>query len=169
MDTTRFKDLVWQQFGAAIQMLENAIRLCPEDLWKDRSRYHKLWHMAFHTLFWLDLYLSGEMEGFKPPEPFGLEELDPKGVLPDRVYTKDEMLGYLDHCQVKGRSVIDRLDEESETRPFKFPRCDMPFAELLLYNLRHVQHHTAQINLLLRQEIHDAPRWVGRVDPVKKQ
>ena len=168
MDTARFKELLWQQFGAAIQMLENAIRLCPEELWKDRSRYHEIWYMTFHTLFWLDLYLSGKMEGFRPPEPFGLEELDPKGVLPDRVYTKDEMLDYLEHCRVKCRSVIDALDAESEARPYKFPRCDMPFAELLLYNLRHVQHHTAQLNLLLRQEINDAPRWVGRAEWAKK-
>jgi uncharacterized damage-inducible protein DinB len=33
--------------------------------------------------------------------------------------------------------------------------------EIILYNMRHVQHHTAQLNLLLRQEINDAPRWVS--------
>lgn len=27
--------------------------------------------------------------------------------------------------------------------------------------MRHVQHHTAQLNLLLRQEINDAPKWVS--------
>jgi hypothetical protein len=27
---------------------------------------------------------------------------------------------------------------------------------------RHVQHHTAQLNLLLRQRTDSAPRWVGR-------
>jgi uncharacterized damage-inducible protein DinB len=34
--------------------------------------------------------------------------------------------------------------------------------ELLLYNMRHVQHHTAQLNLLLRQGIGNAPRWVSQ-------
>jgi hypothetical protein len=34
--------------------------------------------------------------------------------------------------------------------------------ELFLYNLRHLQHHTAQLNLLLRQRTDSAPRWVGR-------
>ena len=29
-------------------------------------------------------------------------------------------------------------------------------------NLRHVQHHTAQLNLLLRQRTDSAPRWVSR-------
>jgi hypothetical protein len=32
----------------------------------------------------------------------------------------------------------------------------------LLYNLRHVQHHAAQLNLILRQAVDSAPGWVGR-------
>jgi uncharacterized damage-inducible protein DinB len=34
--------------------------------------------------------------------------------------------------------------------------------ELLLYNLRHVQHHAAQLNLILRQVTDSAPGWVGK-------
>jgi hypothetical protein len=35
--------------------------------------------------------------------------------------------------------------------------------EALLYNMRHVQHHAAQLNLLLRQVTgEEAPRWVKR-------
>jgi hypothetical protein len=34
--------------------------------------------------------------------------------------------------------------------------------EVFLYNMRHVQHHMAQLNLLLRQRIDDAPKWVSR-------
>ena len=37
MDTA-WKAALWQQFGAAIDMLENALRACPNDLWDDRSR-----------------------------------------------------------------------------------------------------------------------------------
>jgi hypothetical protein len=32
----------------------------------------------------------------------------------------------------------------------------------MLYNLRHVQHHAAQLNLILRQVTDSAPDWVGR-------
>jgi uncharacterized damage-inducible protein DinB len=39
----------------------------------------------------------------------------------------------------------------------------MNSAELLLYNLRHVQHHAGQLHLLLRQTTDDAPRWVAAV------
>jgi uncharacterized damage-inducible protein DinB len=32
--------------------------------------------------------------------------------------------------------------------------------ELLLYSLRHIQHHTGQLNLILRQVTDSAPRWL---------
>jgi uncharacterized damage-inducible protein DinB len=39
----------------------------------------------------------------------------------------------------------------------------MSVAELYLYNMRHVQHHTAQLNLILRQRTSMAsPRWVSK-------
>ena len=33
--------------------------------------------------------------------------------------------------------------------------------EILLYNLKHVQHHTGQLNLLLREETGQAAGWVS--------
>ena len=36
------------------------------------------------------------------------------------------------------------------------------FAELLLYTLRHVQHHPGQLNCILSQHTGSAPRWVKR-------
>ena len=35
-----------------------------------------------------------------------------------------------------------------------------PAVGILLYTLRYAQHHAAQLNLLLRQSIDDAPGWV---------
>jgi hypothetical protein len=37
MDTL-WRTILWQQFGAAIDMLENALVACPDELWSDRSR-----------------------------------------------------------------------------------------------------------------------------------
>jgi len=74
-----WREIVWQQFGAAIDMLENAVRACPDEVWSDRSRQPEFWYVVFHTLFFLDLCLSGSVEGFAPPAPFTLDELDPGG------------------------------------------------------------------------------------------
>lgn len=156
-----WKKILWQQFGASLDMLENAIRECPEKLWRDQERYHQVWYMAFHTLFWTDLYLSGAVEEFAPPEPYGLEELDPAGVMPGHVHSQPELLAYLEHCRDKLHKILKELTDESANRRCEFNWGAVSYSELLLYNLRHVQHHTAQLNLILRLETDSAPRWVG--------
>jgi hypothetical protein len=155
-----WKKVVWQQFGAAIETLENAMVACPEKLWNDRSRRPEFWYLVYHTLFWLDFNLSDSPEGFSPPAPFGLEEMDPTGIIPERPYTKDELQTYLEHGRKKCRDRIQALTEEKAHQRWVFGSVDLSVAELLLYNMRHVQHHAAQLNLILRQTIDSAPRWV---------
>jgi hypothetical protein len=155
-----WKQILWQQFGAAIDALGNAMRACPEQLWADRSRSPEFWYVAYHTLFFLDLYLAGSAQGFAPPAPFTLSELDPAGILPDRVYTKDELAAYLTYCRQKCRAMLEGLTDEAAQRRCVFAWLDLGFAELLLYSMRHVQHHAGQLNLILRQRTDAAPRWV---------
>jgi len=157
-----WKSAVWEQFGAALETLEKAIRECPDTVWGDRSRRPEYWYTAYHALFWLDLYLSEAPEDFAPPEPFGLEELDPAGLLPRRVYDKEELLTYLEHGRTKCRKKIADLTGEKAGRIFEFGTIKLSVAELLLYNMRHVQHHAAQLNVILRQTQDSAPRWVRR-------
>ena len=162
-----WRTALWQQFGAAIDMLENALVACPEELWSDRSRRPEFWYVVYHTLFCLDLYLFGSVEGFVPPPPFTLDELDPAGILPERPYTKDEMQSYLRHCRERCRATIKALTDEKARRRHTFEDwLESSGLELLLYNMRHVQHHAAQLNLILRQTIDSAPRWVGRAKAI---
>jgi hypothetical protein len=153
---------LWEQLGGAIDMLENAIHACPDDLWTRQTPEPQYWYLAFHTLFFLDLYLSDATGGFAPPAPFTLSEIDPDGVLPDGGYTKAELLAYLGHGRTKARARVAALTPENAHKSCEYGWITLTVFEALLYNLRHVQHHTAQLNLLLRQAHHDAPRWVSR-------
>ena len=161
MDTT-LRPILWQQFGTAIDMLENSLIACPDELWSDRSQRPEFWYVVYHTLFWLDLYLSDSIEGFSPPEPFTLDELDPAGLLPERPYTKDELRTYLEHSRKKCRAKIEALTDEKARKRCIFGWGEVSVAELLLYNMRHVQHSAAQLNLILRQTTDSAPRWVAK-------
>jgi hypothetical protein len=163
MDST-WKVILWQQFGAAIDMLENALRACPDDLWNDRSQRPEFWYVVYHTLFFLDLYLSDSVAGFAPPAPFTLDELDPAGLLPERPFTKDELQTYLDHGRKRCRATIESLTDEKVHRRCGFEWVDVSAAELLLYNMRHVQHHAAQLNLILRQKTDSVPGWVAKAN-----
>lgn len=161
MDTS-WKAITWRQFGAAIDMLDNAIAACPDRVWGDRVGWHEFWYLAYHTIFFLDYYLSDPTKSFVPPAPFTLSELDPAGLLPERVYAKEELRNYLGHGRRKCRETIAALTDDAMSRPCGFERRDLSVAELLLYVMRHVQHHAAQLNLILRQTIDSAPAWIGR-------
>ncbi len=147
------KKIIWSQLGASIEMLENALLSCPEDVWSTNSKFQDFWYIAFHTLFFLDFYLSESPDNYNPPSPFGLSELDPEGILPERVYTKDELKSYCKHCRNKCKTAIKNLTDEKANQHYKFGSIDLPIIELILYNMRHVQHHTGQLNLILRQNV----------------
>ncbi len=98
-------------------MLENVIRACPTDLWTVRlwndpelPRASEFWYIAYHTLFWSDLYLTGSVEGFTPPQPFNLDELDPAGLIPPTPYPPEVLLTYLQHTQHKCQGSIELAD-----------------------------------------------------------
>lgn len=156
-----WRELLWGQFGAALDMLENAIRACPDEVWFDRTREPRAWYVAYHTLFFLDLYCAGGVEGFRPPEPFTLGELN-RGVVPAEPYAKDQLLAYLDYGRERARAMTAALDEASLRQSSGFAWLRMNRVELALYNARHVQHHAAQLNLILRQTTGSVPGWVRR-------
>jgi len=162
-----WKTSLWQQFGAAIDMLDNALTACPDELWQatlwsdEPSGYAEFWYLSYHTLFWLDLYLSGTVEGFAPPAPFTLDELTATG-FPARVYSKVELRRYLIHCRHKCESTIMALTPERAAQRCTFGQREMTFAEFLLYTMRHVQEHAAQLSLLLGQQQGIAAGWVAR-------
>lgn len=164
MDITTLRTILWQQLGAAIDMLERAMQACPDDLWSDQSQEPQFWYLAYHTIFFLDFYLSDSLEDFTPLAPFTLSELDPAGVLPERVYTKDELQSYLEHGRKKCKAAVEALTDENADHRFKYGRADLSRAELFLYKMRHVQHHAAQLNLILRQKNESPPRWVVKAE-----
>ena len=145
-------------------MMENAIKACPDELWGDRTQNPEYWYLVYHTLFWLDFYFTDSPDDFTPLTPFTLSELDPEGLLPERVYTRTELLTYLEHGRNKCKNVIEKLTDETANKHYKYGSVEMSFGELLLYNMRHVQHGAAQLNLILRQNTDSAPGWVKRVD-----
>jgi DinB superfamily len=163
------KESLWKQFGASIDMLKNAMILCPEEYWNINK---KLFYNAYHCLIFLDYYLTIPPNNFSSPLPFTIAESDDvlgdaiDDVIPDRIYSKKELLDYLQTSRENCHKLIAGLTEEKLNERWKEEEGTMNYSvlEILLYNMRHVQHHAAQLNLLLRQGINNAPGWVARAN-----
>jgi hypothetical protein len=165
-----WKTTLWNQFGASIDSLQDMLRACPDALWRERlwetsatrPEYAEFWYRVYHALFWLDLYLTGAEEGFAPPAPFELIEMK-EDDLPERVYTKEELQAYLDHGRQRCKETIEALTDETAQRRCRFAWGQVSFAELLLYNMRHVQEIAAQLSLFLGQKGVSVPDFVPTV------
>jgi DinB superfamily len=173
------KQSLWKHFGASIDMLKNAITLWPEEYWNTNKKF---FYNAYHCLVFLDYYLTIPPKSFSSPLPFTLTEPGhiPKeaidDVVPDRVYSKKELLGYLQSSREKCHKLIAGLTEEKLNERWIDGPGTMYLAlsgsdalnysvlDILFYNMRHVQHHAAQLNLLLRQEINNAPDYVSMAE-----
>jgi len=80
------------------------------------------------------------------------DEIDPDAlddIMPDRIYSKNELLNYLQLTREKCRQVITGLTEAQLEERWIEDGGDMNYAvlEILLYNMRHVQHHAALCNM----------------------
>jgi hypothetical protein len=153
------QEMLWHQFNTAIDEFGSALHQCPHELWEKMlwedkpdqwvaAGFSKFWYLCYHTLFWLDLYLTGAEEGFAPPAPFDLVEMEAGEVLP-RVYTRQELLLYLEDCRQKCHDAIFNMSHERAYQNCRFSWGEVPYAELLLYTMRHVQEHAAQLHMFL--------------------
>jgi DinB family len=154
---------LWYQFGAAIDSLMQAINNCPAHEWDTPQQF---WYKAFHTLFWTDYYASESASNFLPPTPFTLSEMDASGLLPPCIYTKDELLHYASFCKQKCKKLIEGLNETTMQIRFENEYRNYNRLEIILYSMRHIQHHTGQLNLLLRQLNINEMHWVNRADGI---
>lgn len=156
---TGLKKAIWRQFGAAIEYLATTVRDCPDELWHAPlwrtpnmpPEMAQFWYVTYHSLFWLDLYLTGTEDGFIPPAPFLLIEQYRDGPIPERAYTKAELQDYLEGCRQRCWTTIESLTDEAAQRWCVFSWGECSFQELLIYNLRHVHGHASQLNMLLGQ------------------
>jgi hypothetical protein len=153
------KTILLGQFEASLCMLNDCIRRCPPEHWEGRIANDTFRQIAYHTLFFVDLYLSpGE-------DAFALRELHHRGgderssTAASTGLTKDETLSYLALCRQKAVETLASEIQESLEAPSGFPRLPFSRGELHLSSIRHVQHHTGQLSAYLRRIVQDEASW----------
>lgn len=159
------KGMLKGQFEAALCMLDQCIRACPEEHWEGKIANATFRWVAYHTLFWFDLYLSPGDE-----YRFDLRDLYLRGGderqdgVENPGLSKSETLNYVAICHQKLLETLAEETAESLQGPSGFDRRPKTRLELHVYNLRHVQHHTGQLSAYLRRvgvASEDDLRWVG--------
>ena len=151
------------QYHASLAMLLEAIESCPAGLWTSPAYTNQYWQVAYHTLFYTDMYLQPDESAFTPWEHhrsehhrFGPHADSVAALTP---YTPGELVVYWRRCDAMVDSALDRLDLTAPVSGFSW--YQMPKLEHQLVNLRHLHHHTGQLADRLRQVAGRGVRWVG--------
>jgi len=161
------------QYGAALAMLSGCLERADATDWLALVDRFGFWHVAYHTLFYADFYLSANEGSFRP-QPFHLEDynfLGPQSWAPDkkvaydRPYDKETLAGYLNTCLAKVKTAIPAETEASLAAPSGFSWLNFSRLELHIYNIRHIQHHSAQLATVPRRREADGVDWVGSRSP----
>jgi hypothetical protein len=168
-----WQTVIGRQFAAAIQMIQLAIQACPDDLWDDRTGGSPFWHLAYHSLFYTDFYLSENDKMFKPMEfhedkanflPGDYQNFGGVVATPEKVFTREQLLNYTDHCLCKCQEIFEKLSDKQALERCGFWWYELNVGEFLLNNLRHAQHHAGQLTLLLRRHADIGIDWLGTKD-----
>ena len=149
-------------FDYALRLLEDAITDCPEslwetDLWPDEEAQGPSprggvggsapWNLAHHALTILDYDLTGDFERWEAPPPFDQN----KWGNPTRVFSRTEMLGYVEWCRKRVAQVVASLTDESAARPLpKSHRyTGTPYGVIASSLPLHTVEHASQIRQFL--------------------
>jgi uncharacterized damage-inducible protein DinB len=148
------------QFEASLAMLDRCVRGCPPEHWDALIAKYPYWLVAYHTLYCTEGYLAPTEHDWQPHprfHPGGRSDIDDE--YPSRRFTQCVLRAYAQHVLALARSALSAETDSSLAGPSGFSRLTFSRAELHLYNLRHVQHHTGQLGAFLHRNRVSAP-WV---------
>jgi DinB superfamily len=162
-----YKESITNQYEAVFCTLASCVERCPDANWQRAVGNLTFCQVAFHALFYADVYLGRDLKSLRE-QPFhrdhaavfaDYEELEDRAQR--AVYDKRFITDYLRHCREKASSVIASETAETLHRRPGFDWLPFSRAEVHVYNIRHAQHHAAQLNLRLRLDSGDGVPWVG--------
>ena len=153
------------QFQATLAMLKQCVERCPGDLWESKVARLTVRQITYHTLFFVDFYLTASEQAFtlRALHDVGGDEREPVNC---PGLGKEATLEYLAICLEKLTTTIESESEACLRGPSGFSWCKFSRAEMHIYNLRHVQHHVGQLSSHLRRLVPDCQdrselRWIS--------
>jgi hypothetical protein len=164
------RSVLKSQYHAALAMLHETLERCPDDVWSSTEHKNSFWQVAYHTLFFAHLYLQPNEAAFQPWEhhqgPVQNEDgiagpPDPNSTLPliPEPYSRTDVLSYWKFCDDLVDVAVDALNLADPSSGFSWYQVSK--FEHQIINIRHIQHHTAQLADRLRSAADVGIKWVG--------
>ncbi|RUT40463.1 DinB family protein [Paenibacillus anaericanus] len=146
-----------RQFEPTVEMLKNLIEVCPDDFWFDAK--HKYWKQIFHATtsmkFW---FRQQKDEEFIIPD-FGKDVTEDLDKECSDYPTKEEMKNYVEEISSVARKFFDELTDDKLLEPCVLYE-EITRTDVILMQIRHVQHHIGYCNNILNSNHLEAAKWL---------
>jgi hypothetical protein len=151
------------QYKASLKMIQEAVSKADDVIWLNKEYKNPFWQIAYHALFYTDLYLSESESKFTPWEKHkdeysSMSQTENKTTIIEP-YRQTELIEYLD-------KILGSLDKRIELTDFSatsgFYWLSFTKLELHIYNIRHIQHHAGQLIDRLREQAGLGTDWIGK-------
>ncbi|HEY1911852.1 MAG TPA: DinB family protein [Vicinamibacterales bacterium] len=149
------RSVLKSQYHASLAMLRDAIERCPPEEWLSAGHKNAFWQLSYHTLFFAHLYLQRDEAAFSLWE----QHRGPDDGVEGEPYTQAQVLEYWEFCDRMVDDAVDALDLERIESGFSWYR--MSKLEHQFVNIRHIQHHGAQLIDRVRAAADVGIPWVA--------
>ena len=140
------KDTLISQYNKTLDILSHVIKKYYTQLWDNESDYNfPAWQLAYHAVYFGNKYCaSSEKDIIRWPgqkEKLHLFiEKTKRG--PEKGYSKEEILDFLEFFRSKIESYLEKFKPEEDCWPHWYDENQLEFH---INNIRHIQHHTAEM------------------------
>jgi hypothetical protein len=156
-----------RQIGAAFKMLEHVIDNANDTTWTARISNVPFWQICYHVLWFTDFYFHANEATFQP-QSFDMKEIHNYWVYPDsqmienqkHPISKSNMKAYCKYVRQKANQFIQNINATYFTTPSPFEWHGFPKIDLVDYNLRHLQHHVGQLDIIVRRDQNIGNPWI---------
>ncbi|NER78515.1 MAG: DinB family protein [Leptolyngbya sp. SIO1D8] len=152
MDDKTVNEVLESQYRAVLQMLRQTIEKIPSEQWNTDEYKNPNWQIAYHAIWGAQLYLGPNMESFVPWEKAikGAESLGgtqewenpEESVIVEGYNSKEELFSFINNVEDDLQQAISKLPIGGNSGFEWYPYSRL---ELHINNIRHIQHHTAQL------------------------
>ncbi len=152
MDNNMINKVLESQYKAAFQMLRQTIEKIPDSQWNTDEYPNPNWQIAYHALWSAKLYLGANLESYVPWAD-AIEGAESLGGTKDWENPEEGIIVEGHNAKEVVLSFITVLESDLETSISSLPLSEdsgfewYPYSRLELHvnNIRHLQHHTAQL------------------------
>ena len=139
------------QYDIALTMLKGVVEETADDVWLHTDDVKEAaWHIAYHAAYYANIYASPSEQAVRrwPKQAKDSHFLGPtpwpphERLVPTESFSKADIIEFINFVRGVIPEYLDHLDPEAPCWPSWYDQNQFEFH---LNNLRHIQHHTAQL------------------------